>query len=210
MTKTIADINRMGKLLAPLYRERDGYGFKYQVSAIQFSIAQSRKENREVPSMGVKRTKNRIYGEVVNTLNQLRQRTVFTVKVGEGRCEGSKPDRSKIRVDVGWMWERRVWKPFYEGRFISTPHPDLEPCLIPTHLFVLDAEEVRINHRRARMYEALIFDLNTGENYTRYITTATVDGKELLEIGATPAAAIRTLETMMAHIITQKMEGAGA
>jgi predicted nucleotidyltransferase len=208
MTKTIADINRMGKLLAPIYRERDGFGFKYQVAAIQTAIQQFRRDNRGVPLMGVKRTKNRIYGEVINTLNQLRQRTVFTVKVGEGRLEGSKPDRSKIRVDVGWMWERRVWEPFYKGKTINIQHPGIGTCLIPNHLFVLDAEEVRINHRRAKLYEALLYDMNANENVKRYIATAFVD-KEMLAIGQTPAAAIRAIEEEIEEAVTKKMKGDG-
>lgn len=98
------------------------------------------------------------------------------------------------RVTLGWMWRHKVYIPFYKDNRLDRRY------------IVLTAEELSVNHRAIRLYEATAFSFKEGKTEQVYIGQASIGGQNA-DVRPTAKEAIERALKLADRTVTKRLLG---
>lgn len=126
-----------------------------------------------------------IRGNFLNSYTGSR-RTPFRIDVG-GKAsakylKGGTVTSSIVKVSLGYLWNRRVFKPIIQGRLINHD------------LIILSAERVAVNRKQFDMYRCQIFNFKTKQQEEWYVAVTDPNICNDVAYGKTPSIAAKAME----------------
>ena len=198
----------LGKALAAMRPYLDDiskdYSASVDVNNLRNRIKAYRNSRRSMPSPKNRRSETMATTKaVLREMFEGKRKTVFletlSWKVGARKIENVGRYRSQTHIGdfsvvLGWTWHRNIFLPFYKSGKLSF-----------SEWLVLKADEIKVNTRMIRLYEATAFNYKEGKTREVYIGQSTLGGDA--EIRESKSAAIERALTIARRNIDKEVLG---